>query len=83
MLVLSRKQDESIVIGDNIEVTVLQVNPHRVRIGIKAPKSVKVLRSELVTFSAVSESNLDEEIEFAFDLPLDDSLQAGRSLVPK
>jgi carbon storage regulator len=47
MLVLSRKRDESVVIGDNIEVTVLSVGNGRVKLGIRAPRTVSVLRGEL------------------------------------
>jgi len=48
MLVLSRKTDESIHVGDGIRITVVQVQGNRVKIGIEAPKSVRVFRSELV-----------------------------------
>lgn len=47
MLVLSRKLTESIVIGDRVVVTVLEIRGNRVRIGIDAPKEIHVLRSEL------------------------------------
>jgi carbon storage regulator CsrA len=47
MLVLSRKQMESIVIGDNTVVTVLSVVGNKVRLGIEAPSEIPVLRSEL------------------------------------
>lgn len=47
MLALSRKQGESIVIGNNIEITVLEVKGDQVKIGINAPKSVPVYRKEL------------------------------------
>lgn len=47
MLVLSRKLDEVILIGDDIRVTVTSISPRSVKLGIEAPKSVKVLRSEL------------------------------------
>lgn len=47
MLVLTRKKDQSIVIGDNIEVTVLEIQGEQVRIGVKAPKSVSVHRKEI------------------------------------
>lgn len=47
MLVLSRKVEESILIGDNIEVKVLDVIGDKVQIGISAPKEITVLRSEL------------------------------------
>lgn len=47
MLVLTRKLDEAIQIGDNIKITVLRVKGNTVRIGIEAPKHVKVIRDEL------------------------------------
>lgn len=46
MLVLSRKSNESICIGDTIEVRVLEVCGNRVRLGITAPKNVSVHRPE-------------------------------------
>lgn len=55
MLVLSRKKGETIMIGDNIEVKVLAVEGDQVKIGIVAPKSVKVHRSEI--FDAIQEQN--------------------------
>jgi carbon storage regulator len=48
MLVLSRKKAEAICIGGQIKITVLEVAGNSVRIGIEAPKSVTVLRHELV-----------------------------------
>lgn len=47
MLVLTRKIHQSIVIGDDIEVVVLEVRGEQVRIGIKAPKDVSVHRKEI------------------------------------
>ena len=47
MLVLTRKIDEAIQIGDNIKITVLRVKGNTVRIGIEAPKHIKVVRDEL------------------------------------
>jgi len=47
MLVLSRKPNEEILIGENIKITVLKVKGNTVRIGIEAPQSVKVKRGEL------------------------------------
>jgi carbon storage regulator len=48
MLVLSRKKQESIVIGGGITITVLDCEGSRVRLGITAPAEVKVLRLELL-----------------------------------
>lgn len=47
MLVLSRKQQQEIVIGDDIKVTVLKVKGNTVRLGIEAPRDVRVIRGEL------------------------------------
>ncbi len=47
MLVLTRKVGQSIVIGDEIEVVVLEVRGEQVRIGIRAPKNVSVHRKEI------------------------------------
>ncbi len=55
MLVLTRKEDEAIRIGDDIVVKVVSMDKNGVRIGIEAPASVTILREELV--QAVSEEN--------------------------
>jgi carbon storage regulator len=47
MLVLTRKSNQSIMIGDNIEVSVLSVAGEKVRIGIQAPQDVPVFRTEI------------------------------------
>jgi carbon storage regulator len=47
MLVLTRKRNESIVIGDDIEVTVLSVVGEKVRMGIQAPRDIPVFRKEV------------------------------------
>lgn len=47
MLVLSRKEGEKLVIGDNITIVVSKISGNRVTIGIEAPRDVKVVRGEL------------------------------------
>ena len=47
MLVLSRKKNESIIISDNITVTVIEIRGDKVRLGIEAPKDVSVHRREV------------------------------------
>ena len=47
MLVLTRKSNQSIMIGDDIEVTVLSIMGEKVRIGIQAPRDIPVFRTEV------------------------------------
>jgi len=47
MLVLTRKRNESIMIGDDIEVSVLSVSGEKVRMGIEAPRDIPVFRKEV------------------------------------
>ena len=56
MLVLTRKVNQSIMIGDDIEVIVLEVRGEQVRLGIKAPRSVTVHRR--VIYEAIQRENL-------------------------
>ncbi|MFB5085904.1 carbon storage regulator CsrA [Psychrobacillus sp. PGGUH221] len=55
MLVLSRKKDESIMIGDQIELKILSVDGDQVKLGIIAPKSVKVYRTEV--YESIQQQN--------------------------
>lgn len=55
MLVLTRRANESIVIGDEIVVTILEVRGDQVRVGIEAPRSVSVHRQEV--FDALHEDD--------------------------
>jgi carbon storage regulator len=57
VLVLARKTDQAILLGDGIRIVVLGVSGDRVRIGIEAPREIPILRQELR--DAVEESNLD------------------------
>ncbi len=62
MLALARKVNESIVINDDIEVTILEIKGDQVKIGISAPKSVPVYRKEL--YVQMQEAN-KEAVEVA------------------
>jgi carbon storage regulator len=62
MLVLSRKQNERIRVGDSVVVTVVRVSGDKVRIGIEAPPEVRVLRDELED-DAIGTVVLDEATE--------------------
>jgi len=56
MLVLSRQRDESIIIGDNIVVTIVDIRGDKVRLGIDAPSEIPVHRREV--FEAIQRENL-------------------------
>lgn len=55
MLALSRKQGESIIVNNDIEITILEIKGEQVKIGIAAPKSVPIYRKEL--YVSIQESN--------------------------
>src|SRR5438093_1300440 len=55
MLVLSRQRDETIMIGDDIEVTVVDIRGDKVRLGITAPKAISVHRKEV--YDAIRREN--------------------------
>jgi carbon storage regulator len=55
MLILSRKTNEKIMIGDDISVSIIEIRGDQVRIGVDAPKSVKVFRQEV--FDAIKAEN--------------------------
>ena len=70
MLVLTRKSNQSIMIGDEIEVSVLAIMGEKVRIGIQAPRSVPVFRKE-VYLEIQQERGADETSKKAVDEALD------------
>lgn len=56
MLVLTRKKGQSIMLGDGIEISVVEVNGDAVRIGIKAPRELTIYRREI--YEAIQEENI-------------------------
>ncbi len=62
MLALSRKQNESIMLGNDIEITILEIKGEQVKIGVTAPRSIPVYRKEL--YVQIKEAN-QEAIEQA------------------
>ena len=59
MLVLSRQKDESIMIGDDVEVTIVDVRGDKVRLGITAPKEIPVHRMEV--YEAIQREKKEKE----------------------
>ena len=55
MLILARKKGESIIIDDNIEISIVEIKGDQVKIGINAPRSVKIFRHEV--YLAIQEAN--------------------------
>ena len=67
MLILSRKVNEKIMIGDDISVSIIEIRGDQVRIGVDAPKTVKVFRQEV--FDAIRAEN-KAALESAAVLPV-------------
>ena len=64
MLVLNRKPGESIILGDNIEIRILDIQDGKIKIGIEAPKEVSILRKEVYDeVKAENERALDLEVD--------------------
>lgn len=61
MLILQRKPGESVVIGDDISVSVVSIEGGRVRLAISAPQAISILRSELVDATAANRDSAAEE----------------------
>lgn len=74
MLVLSRQRDETIMIGDEIEITVVDIRGDKIRLGISAPSRIAVHRKEV--YEAIRKEN-----EQAAQIAAGDALPAGSALV--
>ena len=73
MLVLSRQRDEAIMLGNNIEVVVVDIRGDKVRLGINAPKSVSIYRKEVYVALKKSGQLVTEETP-----PIEDELAAWK-----
>ena len=73
MLVLSRQRDETIMIGDEIEITVVDIRGDKVRLGINAPRHVDVHRKEV--YEAIKHENAE-----ASQVQIDDLNVANKNL---
>lgn len=78
MLVLTRSLNESIIIGDDIVVTVVEIRSDKVRLGIEAKKSIPIYRKEL--YEAIQKQNIEAAKVAAADLQkLEDELKVKGS----
>ncbi|MBF0477602.1 MAG: carbon storage regulator CsrA [Deltaproteobacteria bacterium] len=66
MLILTRKSGETITIGDNIRVTVVEVKGNHVKLGIEAPRNVIVHRQEI--YERIQEENIEAARQTPVDL---------------
>ena len=65
MIVLSRKQEESIAIGDDIKIKIISIDKGAVKLGIEAPKSISIVRSELL--EEIKDANIAASKEIKID----------------
>ena len=75
MLVLSRQRDESIIIGDNVQVTIVDIRGDKVRLGIVAPAEVTVHRKEV--YDAIQRENKKAAGISPADMPVPPPHTAG------
>lgn len=74
MLVLQRKTSQSLMIGDNIKISIVEIGTDRVKIAIDAPKEISIMRTELLD---AAKSNREAMVQSA------DSLSLIQSLIQK
>ncbi|MBM4076289.1 MAG: carbon storage regulator, partial [Planctomycetes bacterium] len=74
MLILARKRNEAIKVGDDVVIRVMRITRTHVKLGIEAPDSVRIVRGELSEFTDMAVSALD------FEQDLEDSLTANDSM---
>jgi carbon storage regulator len=79
MLVLTRKKGQSIVINDNIEITILDIQGDQIRIGIDAPKNISIHRKE-VYLEIQEENRKAAESKAVSSAALDEILKLKKSL---
>ena len=76
-MVLSRQKDESIIIGDDVEITIVDVRGDKVRLGINAPRSISVHRKEI--YEAIQREKAAEKAkaEAAGETPAENPAKTG------
>ena len=83
MLILQRKPGESLVIGEDVRVTVVSIEGGRVRLAISAPSEVAILRSELLDAKLANQDSAVEEAAPAELLGLLGEMPASKKQVPR
>lgn len=69
MLVLTRRNNQAIMLGDEVKITILEIDGDRVKIGIDAPQAMKVLRAELLAeISDVNREAIQTQLGFLQDI---------------
>ena len=68
MLVLSRKPEEKIRIGEDVIIQVVEIHKGRVRLGITAPKSIRIVRDEIADRAAIV---IDDDVTVVIEVPTD------------
>ena len=61
MLILSRKLSERIFVGDNITITVVEIDKYKIRLGITAPENIPIFREELLRFDDPRRQTIEKE----------------------
>ncbi|MBF0406000.1 MAG: carbon storage regulator CsrA [Candidatus Riflebacteria bacterium] len=83
MLVLTRKIDEKIIIGDDIQIVLVDIGKDQVKIGINAPKNVKVHRYEV--YEEIQRENREaaksKKVDLIKDLPMDILKNIGKKII--
>lgn len=83
MLVLTRKTDEEILIGDNIKITLVRVRGNSVRIGIEAPRDIRIVRGELDALDASSKTEVEVELDDCEEVFAHPQTNVTDQIVPK
>lgn len=63
MLVLQRKKGESLILGENIQISVVEIGADTVKLAIDAPKDVKILRKELAEAAIVNQEAVADQMQ--------------------
>ncbi len=61
MLVLQRKKGQSLLLGEDIKISVVEITPEGVKLAIEAPKEIKILREELAELAKINEQSVVEK----------------------